>query len=141
MLYLHDLKGKIPTTIALQYFYIGQAVFNSVAMMFQEVDFKKIEVDFTFFLAVTGMVIFAYATQNLVTRAMMLKKPSHIMPLGYIAILVSTLTDKILFGNDFTFLTICGMLLTSSGLLIKLMVPEDAKIVTETIISSVYKPS
>ncbi len=35
MLILHDLKGKVNTTIALQYFYIGQALFNSFAMTFQ----------------------------------------------------------------------------------------------------------
>ena len=35
MLVLYDLKGKINTTIALQYFYIGQALFNSLAMTFQ----------------------------------------------------------------------------------------------------------
>lgn len=35
MSYLHDLKGKVPTTIALHYFYIGQCLFNSLAMTFQ----------------------------------------------------------------------------------------------------------
>lgn len=35
MLYLHDLKGKVNATIALQYFYIGQALFNSLVMTFQ----------------------------------------------------------------------------------------------------------
>jgi len=38
MSYLHDLQGKVPTTIALHYFYIGQCLFNSVAMMFEEND-------------------------------------------------------------------------------------------------------
>jgi hypothetical protein len=35
MIVLYDLKGKVNTTIALQYFYIGQALFNSLAMTFQ----------------------------------------------------------------------------------------------------------
>jgi hypothetical protein len=35
MLYLHDLKGKISGTIALQYFYIGQCLFNSLTMTLQ----------------------------------------------------------------------------------------------------------
>lgn len=32
---LYELKGKVNTTIALQYIYIGQALFNSLAMTFQ----------------------------------------------------------------------------------------------------------
>jgi drug/metabolite transporter (DMT)-like permease len=71
-----------------------------------------------------GLVFFAYGAQNLTTRAMMLKKPSYIMPFGYLAIIISTLTDKLIFGTDFTFLTIIGMFLTSSGLLVKILVPE-----------------
>jgi hypothetical protein len=35
MVILYDLKGRVSANIALQYFYIGQALFNSFAMTFQ----------------------------------------------------------------------------------------------------------
>lgn len=57
----------------------------------------------------------------------MLKKPSYIMPLGYITIVLSTIMDYVIFGNSFSTLSIIGMLLTSSGLMVKLFVPEEDK--------------
>ena len=47
---------------------------------------------------VGGLVCFAYLTQNLVTRAVYLKKASHIMPFGYLSILVASFSDVALFG-------------------------------------------
>lgn len=35
MIILYDLKGKVNTTIAMHYFYIGQTLFNSLIMTFQ----------------------------------------------------------------------------------------------------------
>ena len=49
------------------------------------------------------------------------------MPLGYITIVLSTIMDYVIFGNSFSNLSIIGMLLTSSGLMVKLFVPEEDK--------------
>jgi len=59
------------------------------------------------------------------TRAIMIKKPSHIMPFGYITIILASLIDYAYFGTEFNILSIIGMILTSSGLLIKIFVPEN----------------
>lgn len=53
----------------------------------------------------------------------MLKKPSFIMPFGYVTIVLSSIVDSIMFGSEFGTLSIMGMFLTSSGLLVKLLVP------------------
>jgi drug/metabolite transporter (DMT)-like permease len=45
------------------------------------------------------------------------------MPFGYVTIIGSALIDFFIFGNKFDVLTIIGMLLTSCGLFVKLMVP------------------
>ena len=45
------------------------------------------------------------------------------MPLGYITIILSAIMDFVLFGNSFSMLSIAGMILTSSGLLVKLLIP------------------
>ena len=78
-----------------------------------------------FFGYMLGLVITAYLTQNFMTRAIMLKKPSYIMPLGYITIVLASLMDYIIFGNSFGKLSIIGMFLTSCGLLVKLLIPEE----------------
>jgi drug/metabolite transporter (DMT)-like permease len=54
---------------------------------------------------------------------MMKKKPSYMMPFGYITIIGSALVDYLIFNTSFDFLTIIGMFLTSCGLLVKLIVP------------------
>jgi drug/metabolite transporter (DMT)-like permease len=121
--YLHDMQGKIPGTVVLQYFYIGQCFFNSVAMMFQEEDPNALSLDWNFFLNIFLLTLSAYFTQMFSTRALLLKKPSYIMPLSYISIVLSAITDFLLFGNSFSTLSIIGMFLTSSGLLVKILIP------------------
>lgn len=76
-----------------------------------------------FYLSIIGLTIFAYFTQNFMTRAIMLKKPSFIMPFGYVTIILSSIVDNVMFGSSFGTLSIIGMSLTSSGLLVKLLVP------------------
>lgn len=45
------------------------------------------------------------------------------MPLGYVTIILSSIVDSLMFGSSFGTLSIIGMFLTSSGLLVKLLVP------------------
>jgi drug/metabolite transporter (DMT)-like permease len=61
-------------------------------------------------------------TQIFITRAIYLKKASFIMPMGYISIVVAFASDILIFGSNFDWLSILGMILTSAGLLSKLLV-------------------
>jgi drug/metabolite transporter (DMT)-like permease len=103
------------------------------------VDLSKTEFDYPFFVSMTGLVLLAFTTQNFITKAMMMKKPSYIMPFGYVSIICSVISDFLIFGTNFNVLTIFGMFLTSCGLLVKLIIPEEAhkniypKFVTEKI--------
>lgn len=47
------------------------------------------------------------------------------MPFGYLSIILSALIDILYFGHHFNFLSLFGMILAGSGLLIKLLIPED----------------
>jgi drug/metabolite transporter (DMT)-like permease len=122
MTYLHDLLGIIPGTISLHYFYIGQCLFNSILIIFQEDDLVVKNLDCNFYFYVFGFTITAYLMQNFTTRAILLKKASYIMPFGYITVILSAIMDFTLFGNAFSSISIFGMLLTSSGLLAKLFI-------------------
>lgn len=77
------------------------------------------------FLSILGLVSFAYLTQNLITRAIYLKKASYIMPFGYISIIVAFVCDIFLFNSSFDWISIIGMIMTSAGLLSKLLVKEE----------------
>lgn len=121
MLYLHELKGKVSNLIALQYFYIAQTFVTGTLQNFQTMKISR-KIDHNFVLAVAGLVMFAYCTQNLITRAIYLKKASYIMPFGYISIVVAFISDIVFFSANFDWVSIVGMLMTSAGLLSKLIV-------------------
>lgn len=41
MIFLHQLKGKVSSTIALEYFYISQALVNSFVLNFTHIDLSN----------------------------------------------------------------------------------------------------
>ena len=61
------------------------------------------------------------------------------MPFSYVSIIVGFLADLYLFGSSFTFLSIVGILLTSSGLVGKFLIEkyESAKDNQETTVKTV----
>ena len=81
--------------------------------------------DRNFYISLFFMVTFAYSTQVFTTKAVLIKKPSFIMPFGYLSIILSALIDIFYFGHQFNFLSLFGMILAGSGLLIKLLIHED----------------
>lgn len=123
MFILHELKGKVSNLITLQYFYITQTFITGLLQNFEEFELKK-ELDIYFLLSVFGLVFFAYLTQNLITRAIYIKKASYIMPFGYIGIVVAFVFDLIFYDISFDWLSILGMILTSTSLLSKLLIKE-----------------
>ena len=119
---LHSLKGKVTTQISLQYFYIAQIFLTGLIQNFAPISLPE-TVPLEFFLGMAALVGCAYLTQNLMTRAVYLKKASLIMPFGYAGIVFASIYD-ILSGEHFDFLSIVGMVLTSAGLMSKLLIKE-----------------
>ena len=60
-----------------------------------KVNYEKVSV--LFFICLIGLVLTAYFCQVLLTRAIYLKKPSYIMPFGYVTIILSFIIDTLLF--------------------------------------------
>ena len=92
MMIVNKLRGKTNNLVILQYFYVCQTVITPVVQNFSPISFKGTMTP-SFFLAIVLLVCSAYFTQNLVTRATMLKKASVIMPFGYISIVLSFIVD------------------------------------------------
>lgn len=62
--------------------------------------------------------------QYMIFAASSLKKPSHTMPFGYVAIMTTFFADVCYFGVTFNPLQIIGIVLTSVGLLSKFFISE-----------------
>jgi hypothetical protein len=58
----------------------------------------------------------------MIVRPMSLKKPSYLMPFGYLTIIVSFITDIFIFNSTFDVFSIIGMVMTSGGLFSKLII-------------------
>lgn len=68
------------------------------------------------------LVIATFLCRATITRAISLKKASLIMPFGYISIVFAVISDVLLFKTRVDFVTVVGMLLTSLGLIGKLII-------------------
>lgn len=62
-----------------------------------------------------------FIAQYTIFMANSLIKPSKIMPLGYLAVIIGFLADLYLFESQFTWMHVLGMVLTSAGLLGELL--------------------
>ncbi len=73
-------------------------------------------------LALIGVIVCAFGLQSLVTRAMLMAKPSMVMPFSYISIVLGCIVDSFIFNFSLDFITIAGVLLASVGLLTKVFI-------------------
>ena len=64
-----------------------------------------------------GIVVTGFLAQLLVFLANIVKKPSSMMPFGYVAVLVGFLAYLYLFNITFNLTAVVGIMLTSAGLL------------------------
>jgi drug/metabolite transporter (DMT)-like permease len=71
---------------------------------------------------VLGMLVFGWASQLFLYESSRMERPSRVMPFCYVTIIISFLADIYLFDISFGLLSVLGMLLTSSGLLGKLLI-------------------
>jgi len=68
-------------------------------------------------LILMGIVVTCFLAQLLVFLANIVKKPSSMMPFGYVAVLVGFLAYLYLFNITFNLTAVVGIMLTSAGLL------------------------
>ena len=56
-----------------------------------------------------------------------MKKPSVMMPFGYVGVATGFLADVFIFDTSFTFITFMGVLMTSGGLLSGFLLHKEHK--------------
>jgi len=117
---IHGLSKTIDPMVNMHYTHLGMLLLSSVLT-----NFAPKTVDHGLFtsngawviLTVLGLTLTGFLSQSLIFLANTFQKPSLIMPFGYLGVATGLLADLYLFGTQFTFLTTCGIFLTSGGLL------------------------
>jgi drug/metabolite transporter (DMT)-like permease len=66
------------------------------------------------------MIISAFFAQLMIMKSLSMKKPSYLMPLGYITVILSFCADFFIFNANLDLYAVIGILLTSGGLLTNL---------------------
>jgi drug/metabolite transporter (DMT)-like permease len=117
MTVLRMLKSLITNDTALQYFYFGQLFCNALIMVQEgNTTLHSEPLTITFFLTMVLLVIFAYTAQMLVGRAVFLVPASRVMPFSYVLVVVSFLSDVIMFNQSFNLWAIAGFVVVCMSL-------------------------
>lgn len=80
-----------------------------------------------FILLVVAVGIFGALSQNLIFLANSLKKPSAMMPFGYVGVAAGFVADVYLFDTSFSVISVLGIFLTSGGLLSGFLLHKEYK--------------
>ena len=115
--FVHGLSKSIHPFVNMFYSHVGFLILNSLMCNLQPATLDPNDVTPTFLLLIAGIIVFAFITQFLNYLANALLRPSLVMPLGYVCVVVGFLSDVYLFGTDFGILPVLGILMTSAGLL------------------------
>jgi drug/metabolite transporter (DMT)-like permease len=119
---IHDTASKIDSFVNLHYTYMGHMLATSVAGVQHQPSILFDQVTPSFLGLVLGMLVFGWASQLFLYESSRMERPSRVMPFCYVTIIISFLADIYLFDISFGLLSVLGMLLTSSGLLGKLLI-------------------
>lgn len=116
MVLLRMLKSRATNDTCLQYFYIGQVFSNSLIMLTEAKPITTNLLSSHFLTWMFILVIFAYATQILITRSIFLLAASKVMPFNYVLVVVSFLADIVIFHHRFDVWAILGIGVVCVGL-------------------------
>lgn len=117
MLLVHIIAKDIPPIVNLHQSNLGYVLASGTLCSFTPHQVPFEEVSWLLLLVLAGIVLAGFFTQLFIIKANSLAKPSIVMPFGYVSVAVGFLADVLLFGTQFTTLTVVGMVLTSAGLM------------------------
>jgi len=115
--FVHGLSKSIHPFVNMFYSHVGFLIINSFMCNLYPAQLEPEAITPSFVVIMLAIIFFGFVTQFLIYLANALLKPSLVMPLGYVCIVVGFLADVYLFGTDFGFLPMLGILMTSAGLL------------------------
>ena len=117
VLLIHILSAKIEPIVNVYLCNFAFILAGSIFCSFTGSEVKREQVGWVLIAEMAGVVVFGFLTHFFIIKANSISKPSVVMPFGYVSVVVGFLGDVFLFGTEFSFLAVVGMLLTSTGLL------------------------
>ena len=124
---VHGLAKKVDPVVNMFYSHLGMAIVASFLNNFEPKAMNYADFSINFVLLVVSVGLIGAISQNLIFLANSLKKPSTMMPFGYVGVAAGFLADVYLFDTSFSFLTILGVFLTSGGLLSGFLLHKEHK--------------
>ena len=114
---VHGLAKKVDPFINIHYSHLVTLVFGGVINTFTQKTMDPSRFNLTFMILALGMALAGFASITLIFLSNQLKKPSLMMPFGYVGVATGLIADVYLFDTKFSLMTTLGIFLTSIGLL------------------------
>ena len=115
--YIHGLAGEVNTFVNMHYSHLGFMITSGLLCNFSPLRVTSNDLTWGLLFLLIGIVFTGFLAQLLVFMANIIKKPSVMMPFGYICVIAGFWADLYLFGTSFELINIIGIVLTSVGLL------------------------
>lgn len=123
--YIHGLSKTIHPLVNMLFSHLGFIATSSILSNLEPYQARAEDITFPYLLKICLIVVSGFGAQYCLFMASSLIKPSKVMPLGYIAVVLGFLADVYLFDTKFTILPVIGMFLTSAGLLTDVILSQN----------------
>lgn len=124
---IHGQAKKVDQMMNVHYTHVGILIFSGIVCNTAPYAMPVENYNLEFFLLLLGISVTGIFSITFIFMANSLKKPSVMMPFGYVGVATGFLADVYLFDTSFTFLTFCGVFLTSGGLLSGFLLHKEHK--------------
>jgi hypothetical protein len=114
---IHGSAKKVDQMLNVHYSHTGNIIFSGIICNMAPQVMPAESYTLEFFLLLLGISLTGIFSITFIFMANSLKKPSVMMPFGYVGVATGFLADIYLFDTSFTFLTFMGVVLTSGGLM------------------------
>ena len=125
--FVHGLAKKIDSMVNMHYSHLGNMFVSGFLCNFSPKAMNPLDFNSKFILLIILVAVVGIFAQNLIFLASSLKKPSLMMPFGYVGVTTGFFIDLFLFDTYFTFMSILGIFLTSLGLISGYLLQNNKK--------------
>lgn len=97
--FVHGLSKVVDPMVNMYYSHLGNLIAGGIVCNFSPKIIDSSKLNMTFILLIICMSVFGIVAQNLVYLANSLKKPSVMMPFGYVGVVTGFLIDLYFFDT------------------------------------------
>ena len=95
--YIHELGKQVHPFVNMLYSHLGFMASSSLLASSNPQPLESAQLTLSFVLILASIIVTGFMTQTLIFMANILKKPSLMMPIGYVSVIAAFLADVYLF--------------------------------------------